>query len=359
MEGRARSVSLRGCLLPVGACLLAVALAVGATGCEDDRAEESIAATIDATRAAMADAFVARDEAARRRQAGIEAAGGPLRQLCRLLSRDAEIVLGHAQHGTFPLDCHEDVYRFVDSLRPYENGRQPRLLGVDGLTPETAAGAFRLPSGDVVTLPLSREGNAWRLDGIFDASIAETQTSADPGHPELPSKRELAVEGPSPRDLTRQRCTVVEDRRFPTSAGGCATKLEGTMRLTLLTAFGYMPFGRCRIEGVLRVDAAGNGWLDDVRFHGGSPCNDTASCSDVRDRPVPWRVRLAPAARGDAGSRLTVAACVDSCFGRFEGAWPLRLERLAGAWRLSSDAVVGTSGLRVDGALLGPTPPPR
>lgn len=297
------------------------------------------------------------------------ATDGDVATLCELLSREGKVVIGHAQHGSFPLECREDVRNFTDSLRPYGNGRKPQLFDLDRTGVDSAVARYVLPDRMVVTARLSREDGTWRLDGLFDAPISQIQTKSagdGSGDRRLPTERELALPdgvppalAPGPRatswrSAAGRQCPRVDVSRFPRITGGCVVELAGAgQRFTLQTPFGFMPFARCRISYDLHFEGDGGTWIAGFEIEGDSPCLDIVPCEGREQVAVPWRARIGGPVVDEGSSRLTAMACLDSCLGRFEGRWDVALTTAGNAWRASSRGLIGTSGLRIDGVAIG------
>jgi hypothetical protein len=113
-----------------------------------------------------------------------------------------------------------------------------------------------------------------------------------------------------------------------------------------------MPFGHCYLNFKVQIDSSGRTLVSEIAIGSDNPCSDTASCANKqRTDRVPWRGRIVRMPDGRLVHRI--AACFETCVGRFAGELEMDLEREGAAWRTSArNATVGDSGFTVDGTWL-------
>jgi len=339
---------------PLGALLAVVAIA-GASSCGGDGSDSDGAQPPSLTVRQTLDRALA---AAERRD---------LNALCGLLSRKARLVIGHARHGSLPLECPIDSGYYIEAFQAYPNGVTPRIVAIERSGPDRAVATYALPDGMRAAIPLRVEDGAWKLDGFFDADLARLQMKyVEAGNRPVredslfvSSETPTAV-SPDPRVTARdgagRRCADVGLDRFPELRGGCVLSLSGRQRITLQTPFGFMLFAQgCDVDYKLRVAGDGRAWVDSITIGGPSPCLDMIPCVGKdraeQSRVVPWQARVRRPPRG-GGLRLVIEnACFDTCIGLFKGRWALDLVESPRGWRASSSGVLGSSGMRVDGSV--------
>jgi hypothetical protein len=286
-------------------------------------------------------------------------------RLCALLSKRAARVMGHAAHAK-PTTCERDIRRYLKWMRPHgpKQGTAPPRIARVAVGDDRAAATVRQPNGAVVSVPLVEEGGEWKVDGLFEASLSRIQVRGD----DSPAEDRLTpVDPPVPAPVAGDalriaaagggsgRCRPVRTADFPRLAGGCAIDVEAAdgLDISVLSAFGVMPFSRCGVSFVIRTAGTGDAWIEDLSVTGGSPCFDALPCLDREREKIPWRGRLR---QRDGQLELSVAdACIDTCLGRFVGPWTVALSETRRGWRVRADeAMVGATGWRFDGALESP-----
>lgn len=143
------------------------------------------------------------------------------------------------------------------------------------------------------------------------------------------------------------------------ASGGCDLDVrESPVEFTALTLLGDQALGHCGLS--YRMLVAGDGSVALLDFELVAPgaaahslCGDILPCRKDLDETVdiaklPWRGALETE---DGRIQATVAACFDTCFGRFEGDLVLGVTQTAHGLRLRAErAPLGTSGLEISGS---------
>lgn len=279
--------------------------------------------------------------------------------VCRLLSRKARFLIGHSGHEGPPLHCESDVERYFQWMEGYRTASRPRVLDVASDGDGTATADVRLPGGKQVTLPFRQERGRWRLDALFDAPLSYMQVARTPrgdrlvaqsgNPPERVDAGAVTVREADEPDLPH--CPPTDTERFPRVRGGCVLKLKAEkLAVSVWTPFGVVRFGRCDVEANLRMDGDGHVWIPKFKIVGPNPCSDSVPCRDDKPELLPWQGTIE---RDDDGRlRLRIHdVCLDSCIGRFEGTWDLRLTEGPERWSMRLASMIGTSGWRIDGTI--------
>lgn len=286
-------------------------------------------------------------------------ARGDAEALCRMLSPDGRLAVGSSAHETRPIDCPQDISKFIASMHPYRAGPRPQIAVAKALGDDDAIAEVSTPGGRTATLPFAKTRGGWRLDALYDASLSSLQAV---GYPEYDS---LAVDtipdepdagSATVRDATasgRPPCPPVraDADEFPVVSGGCLLRVTtDEVPMSVWGPFGVLPYGDCTVRYSVRVDGSGRAWIVDFRIDGSNPCVDTVQCLDDASQKAPW---AATVDRSDDGRLLLRIpdACLDTCIGRFRGAWDMEMTETARGWRLRFPPSLGTTGWRVDGAV--------
>jgi hypothetical protein len=157
-----------------------------------------------------------------------------------------------------------------------------------------------------------------------------------------------AAAGVELRDpATGKPCTPVARQSVIEATGGCVfTASAKNAGMTIVSGLGRFVFARCDVELSLRVDGRGRALIEGFGSFGRSPCYDIEACfvgpSTARGYTPLWKGRV----RG-AGNRLTLslAACLDTCIGRFEGPLEIDVSRRGRGLRATTGVgAIGASG---------------
>ncbi len=318
---------------------MAVCLAVvGSTGVISCGADDQPSPTIREVIRAGTDAFAARDADA----------------LCDNLSRKAQLVIGHAAHGTRPLDCRSDVRNYFKWIVPHEKGRA-WVTAVTKPERERAIATIDLPGESTVEMPLHREDGRWKLDGLFDATLSRIQLKSTPAEDRLmpvevkPDRSAPSGRGGAVMDAASRSgggpCPPVGLDRFPVLTGGCVLEVdEARFNMSLETAFGTMDFADCELDFDLVVDSRAQAWLSGLVITGPSPCLDAMPCRNRAFDIIPWPASVLR----EPGGRLRLEignVCLDTCVGRFVGSLQAGMSKERHGWRLRfAQAMVGATG---------------
>lgn len=159
------------------------------------------------------------------------------------------------------------------------------------------------------------------------------------------------VEVVESRKVGAQNCPYIQKLTRPMT-GGCVVKVDSAIRASLVSPFGDLPFGTCRIRFIARTSPEGEVVFDRIRILGDSPCGDIRACEPATAiEKQPWVGTIVVADSGDY--RVRMDACLDTCAGWFEDQLELRLIRHFGGWKLAMDrATLGDTGLSLDGDLV-------
>jgi hypothetical protein len=347
----------RSGLRPVlaGLAIVLTVAALGVAGCDsgDGSSNAAVPAKSGPERAVAATVRRLQGAFAERDYAG----------LCELLSNDAKEQAGNTAHGS-PTKCRDDVARVFSMIRKGGGLRhvaEGRVVSVE-VAGDRATATLARDLGRRVEVPLLRAGGSWRLDSFFGTPPAQAEDFlAEVTEAGFPPAHGAGVEV---RDSAGRPCPGLDDRRLPRIAGGCRIKLatDGTVPLTIATAFGEFEFSKCTIEQAVRVDASGRTWTDALIFGreiggGINACGDAYRCTrnpDSEEVPgkedlLPLRGRLRSA--GDGTFVHEVDVCLETCIGYYAGKLVTQLSRDGQGWRAEASGGVGDSGFAFDASL--------
>lgn len=295
-------------------------------------------------------------------QAGF--AADDIARMCRHMSVDAHELAGAAVHG-LGSDCEPGVERLLNLIR--KNGglarsaQQPALVGV-GADGAAATVTVKDADGARVGLPFKRERGRWKLDSFFGSAPQRITHAAS-----------RAAAAPFPRrhgglvEVTHrngQDCPALRpalDGPIKRVGGGCKLRIytDAGIPVHVATPFGTFKFADCQMYMDIRVDSSGRTWATDLMFNSlrsDDGCGDVYQCTadpvaDQRLEPqeLPLKGRL-----GTDGEKIrhVTSVCLETCVGFYAGELTIDLRRDGRGWRArASEAGVGDSGFRLDGAL--------
>ncbi len=332
--------------MPLAALAIVAVLALLPTACGDDPQPE-----IEAVFDRAATAFADRDA----------------RTLCRLLSPRGKLLVGSSGHEERPLNCRQDVRRFIDATLPYRAGPRPEIVDVAETDDGRASAHVRLPSGATVTLPFTESsGGDWQLDGFFDASLSLLQAV---NYPE--ANRLTVAPDPAPPDAdnvtvrdgrtSRRPCpnVIMDANEYPLVSGGCVLEVKAeAIGMSVWGPFGVLPYGDCEVSYALHVDSAGRAWLTDFLVMGRNPCVDTVACYDRDKQNIPWAATITRT--GDDRLRIRLDdICLDTCMGRFRGRWDMELVQQPQGTTVRFASTLGSTGWTSRGAVTSANQPLR
>jgi len=279
--------------------------------------------------------------------------------LCRSLSKDGLLMIGSSAHEERPVDCPRDVRKFLAETEAFRAGPRPRVIDTVNDGGDRATAKLQLAGETRVALPFTREGDEWKLDALFGASLSLVQAVNYPG-----ATARLAVDGRPARvdaedsvavraadEAGRPLCpdTALDERGLV--VGGCEMELAtDQIDLSVWGPFGVLPYGDCDVFLRLLVDGSGRAWVTDLEVDGWNPCPDTVACRGRDMENVPWAATIEPDDAGRALLRI-VNVCLDTCIGRFRGDWDMEMTPTIRGWRLRFVSMIGDSGFKADGSL--------
>jgi hypothetical protein len=327
--------------------MVTVALVLGAAGCgAGDAPDDEIRAVVGSVDAAFA--------------------RGDYGGVCERMTSRAKRLLNTIGHFQPPIRCREELARLRSWTSPASlETEAPDVVAVrvDG---REATATVRRDGSRPYSVRLTESRHGWQLDGIFDAGASPTfqGTSGvrpDGGPPPPPvSSAGAPVKAAFSEYESRSPCPAVRRRAKRRPKTACALRVEHErLQVTVRGLFGDVPLASCDLNLTLNVDADGTTFTDDFKV-------DTArlNCGDVEacgykpkvSRQDPWVGQIE---RTAAGLRQRFeSVCFNTCMGVYRGDLVLGLERFGGGWLLrADDAMVGSSGLVLDGTMEVPPAP--
>jgi hypothetical protein len=131
------------------------------------------------------------------------------------------------------------------------------------------------------------------------------------------------------------------------------------LQLTVRGLLGDVPLASCDLKLTLDIEADGTTFTDDFEVDTSRlNCGDVEACGfePKTHSQEPWVGKIEHTENG-LRQRFT-NVCFNTCMGVYKGDLVLGLERFGGGWLLQAkDAMVGSSGLMLDGAMEAPPAP--